>query len=374
MSSLPPAPLALLLACAPLSAQAFVLPASQQPSKADLPGANPMPLMHAATRVQQFYEVSEIGSARFTARRLAFRFDGPTGGRAARHSVAKLTLRLGVTSQSVAQLGSDFARNLTQPLVTAWSARRFDFVSDGIKTARAQPFGGPGSALLLPLPRPVLVHLPAGGCFALELVTVGNSNKGIDVAALDFFIDPGNLVRQGAARPNGRGCPAGPAQPRATMLTDGRYEPGGAFTIYGSGYAPRVPVVTLLTVKLFHEPLALPGTTPVCWIYVDPATGIPLVTGTTNGGGSLQAFGGENTIPIPKGPKTCGAVLYVQNVTPGKPWSGNSIGINSSNYRTIVVGCPKRPQARAWHAAHRSRADARIASDALYGGFALRID
>src|SRR5690606_6360237 len=100
------AALALLPAAA--LAQGVSLPASLGPDTRELNSLMPSPLMHASARVQQLFELGEIGQSQLTVHSVSLRFDGPSSGTGARHTIQKVTLRLGVSARSVATLGAVF--------------------------------------------------------------------------------------------------------------------------------------------------------------------------------------------------------------------------------------------------------------------------
>lgn len=350
------------------------LPVSRAPDTNDLNAFSPVPFGVAQARVQVFFEAVELPAAAFVANRLLLRYDAAGSGAGTAHSVARLTVRAGVTGLGVAGLGATFAANLTQPLTTVVPGVRLDYRADGAPSGGPKPFGGPNGQFRFAFAQPVAVAVPSGGAFAVELVVEGNSNAGLDGAALDLHLDASASQGLGAAQTNGRGCPAGPALLGSTLETLGAYQPGTAFTIFGANYPANTPVATLLTIKLLGAPLPLPLTSPVCWVYVDHATGVAFPLTISGGGGEIQAFGGENTIPIPKTPGLCGAVIYVQNAAPIPLWQGNGFGVQSSNYRTIVLGCPAPPQVKAWQAAHTSNAAAPVANVAFNGALAVRVE
>jgi hypothetical protein len=327
--------------------------------------------MTAASRVQVLYDERELnGRTQVQVQRVSLRFDGPSGGTARAHVIERLTLQLGATGMASTVAGSVFADNLTQALATPLRDVRFNYASDGNVVAGPEPFGGSGGELTFLLPQPVTVNVPTGGALVLELACAGNDNVN-DSARLDLFDDPANMQKPGASIPHGRGCPLSATLPGPVLDTEGSYEPGGSLSIVGRGFAPNSPVSFLVTARVFANALAFPNTTPVCWAYVDPGTTLLSLTATASGSGSVR---GGDALPIPKLPAAAGAVIYVQSVTPVMPFTGNAFGLASSNYRTLEVGLLKAPTAGVWFAGHPSDAQARIATVALYGGLALRLE
>ncbi len=352
-------------------AQALVLPSSLSAQTTELAHSSFVPLMTATSRLQVLYDESELaGRTQFLIQRVSVRYDGPTASMARAHVIAQLTMQLGVTGQSSATAGSVFAGNLTQPLVTALRDVRVNYMTDGNAMPGPEAFGGANGEFTFLLPQPVSVAIPMGGAFVLDLAVDGNDNTS-DSAQLDFFIDPANLQNSGAAVTNGRGCPLGVTLPGPVLDTIGNYEPGGAISIFGSSFAPNMPVGIVVTAQVFASPLAFPSTSPTCWAYVDPSTTVLALGTTSTASGGVR---GGDPLPIPKRPAPAGAVIYVQSVTPVTLFSGNGFGLASSNYRTLLVGALKVPTAGAWVAASVSNARATVASTAFYGGLALRLE
>jgi hypothetical protein len=109
-----------LLAAATLSAQAtLTLPATASPSS-ELSSFSLVPFMQPESRVQMFYDATEVGASAFVATELALRYDGPIPqvGAPGPFTISRLQIRLGTTA--VAAPGATFASNLTQPLTTVF--------------------------------------------------------------------------------------------------------------------------------------------------------------------------------------------------------------------------------------------------------------
>lgn len=340
-------------------------PSSLEPATTELGLDSPAPFMGPGCRIQQFYELAETGNpgGLITISALSLRFDGPTGGASAvGHSIDNLEIRVGATHRNVDQVGSVFADNLTQPLVTAFTASGYAWVSDVVKTATQQAWGGPNGQLRFQFPDPVAVVVPDGGCLVFEFEVRGNSNgAAIDPARLDFYVEAGAVTNSGSSTRSGFGC-------GATLDTDGQYEPGTAFFWRGDNYAPSMPVFTLLTANLLPLIWTIPGT-PGCWLYVDLATGGVLQASTSDPGG-----GAGGPVPIPRAPQLCGAVIYLQNVglTPRSPT--NPTGAITSNYRTIEIGCTAPPMTRGWYVEDDTDPNAAVGTVSKAGGLALRIE
>jgi len=360
----------LLAACpASLAAQPVTLPGSLTPVTNELPQASYVPLMVRDSRLQVLYDANELGSrTQLVVAAVAMRFDGPTGGTVRSHTIERLTLRLGASSVDPAQAGSVFAANLSQALSTPLRDVRFQFTTDGNALPGPEPFGA-GGQLRFPLAQPVAITIPPGGSFVFELACSGNDTGGAP-AHLDCAIDPANGQQPGIAFSNGRGCPLGATLPGPVLESTGVYEPGGSIGIVGRDFAPHTSVGIVITAHLFASPVAFPSTTPICWSYVDPGTTLLTLGATSSGAGTVS--GGE-PLPVPKRPPPAGAVLYVQSVTPVAPFTGNTFGLASSNYRTVQIGGPKTATVGAWMAASTSSASAAVAGAAFYGGLALQL-
>jgi hypothetical protein len=369
----PLVPLAGAALLALLPAQSFPMPASLNPAQNELPHASPWPLMVRDGRLQQHFAAAEVGASQLQCRQLELRFDGPAPACAsATFTIQRLTVRLGVTARKLDELGSAFAGNLSQPLTTVVQAQPFSFRCDSASVPGPEPFGGGAGELRFPFAQAQTITIPGGGNLVVELATEGNSNLAAP-ALVDFAIDPTAFQQDGFTLLGGRGCPPAPNLGGSTLEVAGRFVPGGSLSLHGASYPPNAPVLTMLTLALFPQPVALPGTNPICWIYVDPGTGPALVLLTTDAGGNLSAFREPGTVPIPRDPKLCGAVLYVQNATPVPPSTVNLFGANTSNYRTIVLGCPPKPALSAFALVHPSRADAGVAATALPAAVAMRL-
>jgi len=349
------------------------LPGSLGPNNADLNADASAPLMGSGSRIQQLYELTEIGgsgSRPLTIGGVALRFDGPSGGPlAVSHRIDRLTIRIGATHRSVDQVGAVFDGNLTQPLQTALDVVDYRWVSDARSVAGPEPWGGPGDQLRFRFPQPVEVTVPVGGSFVLELVTRGNSNPiGGDTARLDCSHELAAVVRPGWEWSSGAGCGFNDFGEQASLATLGQYEPGTAFFTAGAGYTPGAPVFTFLTSGLLPLVWFIPGT-PACWLYVDPSTGF--ISNSTTANAKGEAGGG---IPIPRSPVMSGAKLYVQNVGLVRPNQTNPAGVVASNYRTVEVGETAPPMVRAWHASSDRGPDEDLATLSRAGGLALRLE
>jgi hypothetical protein len=367
--------LALLAASAvDVSAQSQSIPSSTQPDLVDQNGASPFPFMTGACRMQVFFAASEMPASTGVARTLHMRFDGPSASTApSRHRVATFVVLLGVTNVGVDAVGSVFQQNLTTPLTTAFGPQAFDFDCDTIAQQGPHAWGGVSGGLSFPLAQPVPFAVPTGGSFVVDIVAAGNDNVGAS-AQLDYYLDPTATQNRGFAVTNGRGCPIGATSPGVVLDSLGSYEPGGSFSVHGDGYAPNAPVATVLTFGLLAQPFALPGTTPTCWVYVDPASATTLALQVADGAGRVPAFTDPSTVPLPRQPRLCGVVLYVQNAAPTPLFSGNSFGLATTNYRTIVVGCPPPANVPVRTIVHHVNSSGAVATTALPGAPVMRID
>lgn len=352
-------------------AQSWKLPATANPAARDLTGATPVPFMSGSSRVQQFYTAADVGAQQLVASRVSFRFDGPSGGTARNHTIADLTVRVGATATGIDRLGSSFVANLSTPLTTVVSHARFSFTSDGLSTSAAQPFGG---QLAIAFASPAAISIPNGGCLALEIVASGNSNRFLDPAQLDVLADPAPPSPLTTEPAESRGCPVAPQFAEARMEIAGNLQAGGSFSVFGDGYVPGAVVMTFVTAQLLDARLAVPGTSPVCWIYVDPDSGGQVLAAVADNGGRVRAGGDDTLVPLPRAPGMCGSVLYVQGFTPTRPWNGNPIGFVTTNYRTVTIGCRAGAPLGSWFAAHPTSASSQIATIASFGGYALCID
>ena len=237
-----------------------------------------------------------------------------------------------------------------------------------------EPWGGPGGQLVLALGAPITVALSPGSCLALDLTVDGNDHNGAAASYLDFDLDNSGAMMPGFALSNGTGCPAAPAAPSSVLQTQGLYAPGTSFSVFGSDYAPNMPVVTFVTARLLAQRIALAGTSPTCWFYLDLASGNPLLIEVASATGSISPGNPDGLLPVPRNPVFCGGVLYLQNVSPITPNAGNPLGVNTSNYRTILLGCTGTPPTQAWFAGHTRSSASPVALTASFGALAVRLD
>ena len=353
---------------AELAAQALMAPTSAGVATTELPASSAVPLMVASCRLQQGLAAAECSQTSLLASRVALRYDGPTGGAARAHAVQRVVVRLGTTGVPVDRLGSQFDTNLTQPLATGFDGA-LNFTTDGRAVAGPESFLG---GFVVMLSQAVPIGIAATDTLLLDVATFGNANLA-DPAELDALVDPANALGLGSVTRHGNACPIGQGLPGAALDITGVFEPGGSFTIRGTGYLPNAPVVSVLTATLLPQPLAFPNTTPSCWIYVEPTTVFGTLSFAADGSGGLDG-GRTGTLPLPKRPGMSGATIYVQNVSLATPWAGNSSGLATSNYRTITVGSMKNSALRGWVAHHDRDASAPVATTAYYGALALQID
>lgn len=370
-----------LLACVlstTVHAQTLQLPASLAPATTEFNSSLEVPLEAPACRLQQFYAATELTRSTVVVSSVALRFDGPAAGASGGQTITAFTLRIGGTQVGIGQLGSVFDQNLSAPLATGLDAVQVSFANDAFARPGPEPFGSSFAGPWFPLSAPQVVTVPPGGMLALEMLTRGNTfvPRSGTTAAVDAYVDPANASGPGSATPNGRGCPTSASLVSPTLSITGTFELGGSVSIGGSGFLPGAPVIPLLTVSLLQSQLALPNTTPFCWLYVDLATGLTIAPKIASPTGDLTTLpgGGATTLPLPTTPQLSGAVLYTQAVTTAMPWSGNNTGLSTSDYHTITIGQAKTATLPGWCAYHASDDSAPIATNTFFGGVALQLN
>ena len=124
--------LALLLLTTTVGVAQQAVPSSLQPTNNELTDRATGPLMGSGSRIQQFVEVSELGSnigGLVLISSVSFRFDGPTAGTSAAHVIEELTIDIGATSRGVDEIDAVFDSNTTQPLRRALQLRDYAFVN-----------------------------------------------------------------------------------------------------------------------------------------------------------------------------------------------------------------------------------------------------
>lgn len=354
-----------VLGCSP-AALAQAVPVTMSPELRDLSSGTPGPLMFASSRVQQFYEASELGSRKLVISSLALRYDAAQAGVLARkHTIARLRIAVGVTDLGIDETTAVFDDNLTHPLRTVVDAAGFEFETDSSASSTTDGWGAHDGSLRFTVSPAVPIEVPSGGSFVLELRVEGNSNTMLDPAMLDMHFELPDPLVQSVEDRGGYGCG------HSTCDVVGQYELGTAFHVSGDGFAPNVPIATLVTFEFLVPPVKIGAIgSSNCRLYLDPATGPILDIRFTDATGALAPFEPGSGVPLPRDPGLCGDLLYVQNIAP-LPGGG---GLQASDYRTIAVGCPGTPTVRARQVVHHADANADVATATIAGGLALKIE
>ncbi|MBL8728319.1 MAG: hypothetical protein JNM25_07815 [Planctomycetes bacterium] len=362
----------LCLAVASLPAQNFLLlPASANPSM-ELNSYDDLglPFMSPNSRVQMFFDATEVGSQGFVADQLSLRYDGPIPqiGAPGPFSIQRLQLRIGVTTVSMPM--ATFAANLTQPLTTVYDGP-WSFLPD-TGSAAPHPWGGPSNTLQFPFSTPVTIAIPTGAWLVVELVVEGNNifNIGFAHAILDGASTTGG-VTNGTAVAFGQGCEAAVGQPPATMTTFGTYAPGAAHHANATGLGADAIAIYLVGLDNTQSggvplPVTLSGTS--CTLYTDPA----LYSGIfADANGAVTGVQPAATLSIPADPVTSGIVVYEQFVSlveTANPW-----GFVLSNATQVTLGTFATPGRGTYTVSHDSNANALYGNDVRTFGYAVRL-
>ena len=345
-----------------------VLPASLQPAGAELASALPSPFLFEDARVQQLIGAAEIGNSVLTASALSLRLDGAhRGGVGANFTVRRLRVLIGVTDRSVSESTAVFADNLSAPLTTVFDATDYRLsTASGVVSTLPMPFGGADGSLRFPFNQTLELSIPPGGSLVFELRIEGSDAAG--GVLLDGHVESPSSTVFGGETLGGSGCDNGANGPAATLEVLGQFELGSALTVAGTGYEPGTSVVTMLASEVMMPYVSLPFSG--CRLFLDLGTAAPLSVRTAGLTGELLPHVPGSMLPLPRLPSLEGDLLYLQNFAP-VPASGR---IQTSNYRTIVVGNPGTPMVPARQIVHHQNADAEVASVTVHGSFAVRID
>jgi hypothetical protein len=333
----------------------------------DAPGAMTS-ILHTTGRTQQFLSPSTLDlddSGSIRIRGVQFRFDGPTSSQAiGAQAIMSLMIRIGASGHTPNTAGAIFDHNLTMPLVTAYTATSFKMPSDSRATSIAQPWGGSAGSLRFTFPHPITVTVPSTGSLVLDIEVVTDPRFASVDANLDFFEAP-QPQRMGTSVAHGSPCGYPSAGPE--IFTEGTYDIGTSFTCNGTGFTPKMPVATWCT-ALLGRPARIQGSP--CWSYLDLATGTISSLSISDAFGN---FGEDPPLPIPPAPELCGSVLYLQSAGLTHQSPMNPIGIESSNYRTIKIGCRSNASLPGWFVTRPGSASATVGSVSMAGSLAIQL-
>lgn len=352
---------------ASLSAQNYLeLPVTANPAT-ELPNYSLLPFMQPNSRVQMFYDATEVGSASFVATELSLRYDGPIPqvGAPGPFTIQQLTIAIGTTS--IPMPGADFAANLTQPLTTVFSGS-WNYLPDP-GSASPHPWGAPNGSLTFPFASPTPIAVQPGEWFVVDVTMVGNniSNFGFSHAIVDGANTTGG-VTGGSASNYGQGCAAGAGQQLAVASTSGTYAPGAVHFLSGQHLGANAPVVGVFglsdTVAFVPLPFTLPGTS--CTLLASPDfTPVSLADASGAVGGTQFA------LALPAEPAINGVVIYEQLaslVGGANPW-----GIVFSDAVAVGLGSFAPLGRGTYTVGHDVDAGAAYANVVRAFGYALRL-
>lgn len=343
------------------------LPATAGPG-GELPNYALHPLMQSNSRVQMFYDATEVGASSFTADQIQLRYDGPLPqvGYPGPFAIQRLQVRIGTST--VVTPGARFADNLTQPLTTVVDGPWTYFPDPG--TVLPHPWGAPNDSLTFTFTTPVPISIPAGGWLVVELVMEGNNiaNFGFAHALLDGAATTGGPA-DGSGLNFGQGC-ALQGQPAPTIGSTGVRAPGAAFFLTGQNLGAGAPVFAIFglsdTTSSFGPlPFQLPGTG--CNFYSSTES-YALVF--ADAGGTLEAQPGT-ALAVPADNGFAGLVLFSQLAAyaPG----ANAFDVVLSDGLETTLGSLLPAGRGTWAVSHGASAVAPIATDVEAFGYAVRL-
>jgi hypothetical protein len=358
----------LCLAAASLTGQTYLeLPSTASPAGE---GSNYslVPLMQPATRMQMFFDSTEVGPLPFTATELAWRYDGPIPavGAPGPFTITRLQIRIGVTS--VAAPSAQFSANVTQPLTTVFDGA-WSYLPDTGSQA-PHPWGGPNGTLSFPFTAPVPLAVAPGQWLLVDVQMEGNniSNFGFSHAILDGWNTTGG-VTAGSALSYGQGCGVSASAPAATASATGLFCPGGAHFLGGTNLGANAFVLGAFglsdTTSFVPLPFTLPGT--ACTLLASPDVTFGAIADANGALTGAQAF----ALVLPPDPAIAGVVVYEQLaslVPAANPW-----GIVLSNAVAVTLGGWTPPGRGTWTVAHDTDANALYANSLKAFGLATRL-
>ncbi|MEY4675250.1 MAG: hypothetical protein RL148_3034 [Planctomycetota bacterium] len=363
--------LGLLAAGSGLVAQNYAyLPASLNPNGNELANYSLRPFMQPDSKVQMFFDATEVGSNSLTIDELTLRWDGPLPQVGAPGPFAIQRLRINVGVSSVATPGATFAANLSAPLTTVFDSPWSYLPDPGVVGFHA--WGEPGNALKFPFTTPVSVVVPPNSWLVVELVMEGNNiaSFGFSHALVDAARATGGPV-DGVVTNYGTGCSA-PQASAAVIGSTGVHAPGAAHFVNGQNLGANAPVFLMLGLsdvssQLGALPLALPGTN--CTILQSIDTYRLL---TANASGAIPNNSQAAAVVVPPTSVLNGVVFHEQllSVVAGanSPWD-----FVLSDARRVQLGTLTQPSRGTWTVSHGSLANPTVADRVEALGLAVRL-
>ncbi|MCR9244271.1 MAG: hypothetical protein NXI31_04510 [bacterium] len=349
-----------------LTAQSYLeMPATANPSL-ELPDFGLRPFAQRSSRVQMFFDASEVGASTFTATEVAFRWDGPLPrvGAPGPFNIQRLRISIGVTT--VATPAARFADNLSSSLTTVFDSTVNYFPDPG--SASPHPWGGPNDSLRFPFTVNVPLTIPAGGWLVLDVQMENNnfSMFGFAHTILDGVATSGG-PSDGQAVSFGQGCSIDGSTPPVTIGVEGTKAPGAAHFITGQNLGADAPLIVAFglsnTRSLFGAlPLTFPGTNCDLLVSLD-ATTLTFADST----GALTGL----PFVVPPVAAYAGVTLHHQLVAFAP--AANSLGAAFSNAQTVTLGTLAAPGRGTYVVSHGSDADATIATEVSAFGYAARL-
>jgi hypothetical protein len=331
---------------------------------------NNYPFQRTGARVQNFVDASEFTSAGFVSTALSFRWDGATAGSGGSATFATFRMEVGTTPRAWNAIGGNFAANRVGSTVRgSFSAAAYNFMYPSAITTQPKPWGASDldNKLRFPFAAPAPIAIPAGGCAFFDIWaatrTGGSSN-----ALVDFHQDGTGGMGAGTQVTIGTGCPASATGTAATLLAAGQLATGTAVSVYGAGYEANRPMVTVVSATQQNPPILLPGTAS-CNIHVGLA-GVIMLPGTTSATGSTTAYENGTFLGIPQGVV---GTIYLQRAAAITPYAGNTLGLQTSNGRSLTIAANTATgAAKGWFAGHHLSDQAEGPSFCAHGVYAMR--
>lgn len=355
-------PLTVLLVAALPAQSAVYAPANANTTPAN--ARNNYPFQRIAARVQNFVDGTELSnSAPFVVNRLSFRWDETTTSGTNQLTFGTFNIDLGATTRDYTTLSASFADNRVGSTVAgSFTATNYSFALSGSPPNTA--WGGADGKLTFPLPNPVPVVVPAGGCFFVDITATARTGTAGN-ALIDFQQDSTALVAGPVAGTVGAGCASGNGT--ASLIPNGQFVAGTSVSMSGTGYAPSLPYVRIISTGPQTPALPLPGA-PTCFLNVSLSPSL-LLSGVTPATGAWTAFDAGTYLPLPLS-LGAGSQLYFQDV--GVTATST---LYSSQGRFITLGTRVAPTlAKGWFVGHHFDAASDSGSFCAWGIYAMQLD
>jgi len=345
------------------------LPATANPAQ-ELPDYGLPPFAQTNSRVQMFFDATEVGVSNFTVTEVSFRYDGPLPQVGAPGPFLIQRLQISIGTSTVGTPGANFADNLSTPLTSAFDASVSYSPDPGF--AAPHPWGAPNGSLTFTFATPVAITIPAGGWLVLDIAMENNnfSMFGWAHTILDGVLATGGPA-DGQVVAFGQGCSIDGVTPAATIGTAGITAPGAASFVTGQNLGASAPVLIIYGLDNAQSsfgalPYQLPGTSCSLLTSVDASR---LTFADANG--ALVAGQAVNAFVVPADPIYNGLVIYEQLAALSA--AANSYGVAFSDAQTLTLGTLSSPGRGTYTVSHGDDAYATVATEVSAFGYAVRL-